>query len=158
MVYQGSAVSLGVGASTIVITSFLVALTDGKIDPSERRMLGVLYVALRVAMFSILGTTALIAALKPAQFDGIETYLIILIAALFANAILMTKHWISSKIGPAIQAGTWYTLGFVMTIYAFSLFSFTPLGFATLYGTDILIAIVIVNAFMLRMKHKAKEK
>ena len=52
-IYFGSAIALGVGASTIVIVGFLVAISDGDLDRSERRMLGVIYWALRAAMFSM---------------------------------------------------------------------------------------------------------
>ncbi|MCA9367270.1 hypothetical protein KC887_03335 [Candidatus Kaiserbacteria bacterium] len=148
VIFQASSICLGVGASTLAISSFLAALYDNQIDPSERRMLGVIYVTLRVAMVSIFITTALIAWFGPQFFGTYMHYLWVLIAVLFVNATAMTKHWIPSKFGPAIQAATWYTLGFMVTIHMFQLFSVSWFAFGLLYAADIVTAYVVVNGYL----------
>ncbi len=142
-----SSVAIGVGASTLAIASFLVALSDGQIDQSERRMMGVIYFALRVAMVMISVSLLAIGLLFPGSIQS-STFLWVLLFALIANAILMTYHWISFKIGPAFQAATWYTVGFMMSIEAFSLLPLTWSMFLTLYVIDIFVAILVVNILM----------
>ena len=61
-VIQSFAISLGVGSSTLAIVNFFVAIDDGKIDDTERKMMGVVYIILRIAMVMILFTTAIVAA------------------------------------------------------------------------------------------------
>jgi len=146
-IYFGTAISLGVGASSVVIAAFLVALMDGKIDLGERRMLGVVYFSLKVAMLSIAATLGLMTINDPQFLPGVPYYWL-LTFILFFNAWLMTKHYISSKFGPSIQAATWYTLGFLVTIDMFALYELSPLFFLTLYAIDILLAVLIVNLFI----------
>ncbi|HEX4799061.1 MAG TPA: hypothetical protein VFV22_00790 [Candidatus Paceibacterota bacterium] len=148
IIMNTSAIGLGVGASTLAIISFLVALHDGTIDTSERRMLGVIYSLLRFAMVSILITLILIIWLQPSLFGSQTTYIVILVGIIFLNAIAMTKHWISSKVGPALQAASWYTLGFISTIHMFSLYKIDALAFVILYGIDIVFFIVLVNVLL----------
>jgi len=157
VIYFNTAVSLGVGGSSIVIASFLVALADGKIDQPERALLGVIYVTLRVAMASILAMLVYIALVAPDILPSI-LYFGIMVAVLYLNAILMTKHWISSKLGPALQAATWYTLGFVTVIDAFTLYEVSLAFFLTLYLVDIVIAVAAVNGIMLYLTQRRKAR
>lgn len=151
-----SFVGLGIGSSSLAISSFFVAIHDGGIDQSERRMLGMIYIALRIAMVGILITTVLLELLRSEFFGITVMYLGVLLFMLYGNAIAMTKHWISAKFGPAIQAGTWYTLGFLTTIYAFNLYSVTPLNFVILYGCDVLLFMVIVNGYLRYQNRKTQ--
>ncbi len=152
-----SSVAIGVGSSTLAIASFLVALSDGQIDQSERRMMGVIYTSLRVAMVMITLSLFMLGILFPGSIMG-STYLWVLMLALVANSILMTKHWISFKIGPAFQSATWYTLGFMMTIEAFALLPLSWSVFLTLYAADVVVAILLVNALMYYLAHKRTAK
>jgi len=145
--------SIGVGASTLVIASFFVALYDGQIDPSERRMLGVIYWLLRYAMVMIAVAMGLVTWFAPETFYTLP-YFWALVAVLFVNAFLMTKHWISPKLGPAIQAGTWYTVGFLHTIELFNMLEITPLIFLSLYAVDILFMLLVVNGYLTFVKKK----
>lgn len=149
-----SAISLGVGASSLAIAGFLTAISDGSFDAGERRIMGVVYVSLRIAMAMIVATLLLFWLVYPDVLSTI-TKQVMLMVLLCVNAFLMTKHYISPKIGPAFQAATWYTLGFVFTIDAFDLFEVTMPLFILLYIVDILLAIGIVNGFM---KHYAKKR
>lgn len=142
-----SSTALGVGSSTLAIASFLTALKDGQIEKSERQMLGVIYTALRVAMMMIFLSLGALTVLYPGSIQS-AVYLWILLGILTLNSILMTKHWISYKLGPALQAATWYTLGFKLTIEAFSLLPVTWVVFTSLYVVDIVIAVLAVNALL----------
>lgn len=149
-----SAVSLGVGSSTLAITSFFAAIADGNIDGSERRMLGVIYWVLRVAMVLILLTVSSLTWFFP---DTIAWPLFVwtLIFVIFANAILMTKRWIPVQVGPALQAASWYTLGFIFSIEMFNLMELNFISFVGLYAIDFLIAFCIVNGFMWLRKRRS---
>ena len=147
IIFYNTAISLGVGGSSIVIAAFLTALVDKKIDQSERALLGVIYITLRIAMAAIAVSLVYIGMMAPAVMPSLS-FVWIMVAALYVNAVLMTKHWISPKLGPAFQAATWYTLGFVVVIDAFALYALTPITFATLYVIDIAVAVIIVNCFM----------
>ncbi|MBY0537802.1 hypothetical protein K2P47_00200 [Patescibacteria group bacterium] len=152
-ILQGAAISLGMGASTLAIVNFFVAIADGKIEPDERKMMGVVYVVLRVAMVMILTTFVL---LLGAQYIvsgvvAINFALLTLISVLFINAILMTKRIMPSTVGPALQASTWYTQG-IMT-------AAVPLGYVLSYGqfllaymTMFVLAVSIVNGIMAYLK------
>lgn len=155
---HSSAIALGVGASTIAIAGFLTAIGDGKFDKSERRIMGVVYLSLRIAMVLIVLCTIAIMVLMHDFFGEFTMPLWILTVVLYVNAFLMTKHWISSKLGPAIQAGTWYTLGFLITAYVFDLFLLTPMISTYFYGATLVLAIVIVNACIKYLAWKRGKK
>lgn len=148
LVWFMSSVAIGVGSSTLAIASFIVALSDGQIDQSERRMLGVIYFSLRVAMVMIALSLFALGFLFPGTIKS-SLFLWVILFALVVNSIFMTKHLISFKIGPALQAATWYTLGFIMTIEAFALLPLTWSMFLSLYAIDVVVAIALVNGIML---------
>jgi hypothetical protein len=158
-IIQGYAISLGVGASTLAILNFFVAIADGKIDDTERRMMGVVYVVLRVAMVVILLSTL---ALLHLQFvyNGLNSITmlqwgqVIALAILFFNAALMTAHIMPSTFGPAIQAGNWYALGFLASLKALGVVNFSALEFFLAYITWLVLAVGIVNGTMALMKAK----
>lgn len=150
---QSFAISLGVGSSTLAIVNFFVAIADGKIDDTERKMMGVVYIVLRIAMVLILLTSLTLIGL-----DAVESNLSSLsmlsyaqltaLAILFLNATLMTAHIMPSTFGPAIQAGSWYTLGVLTAMGAQRIVDFSYLKFLLGYVTWLVLAIAIVNGFM----------
>lgn len=148
-----SSVGLGVGASTLAIASFLTALSDGKIDPSERRMLGVIYWTLRWAMVSIVATVAAVGYFYPGTLDT-APYVWILMIVLVGNAILMTLHKVPMWLGPGLQAATWYTLGFMFSIDAFALLEVDVSVFMILYAIDIAVVLVVVNTLVWWLKKR----
>ena len=158
-VIQGYATSLGVGASTLAILNFFAAISDGKIDDTERRMMGIVYVVLRVAMAAILLSTL---ALLHLQFiyAGLDSFTmlqwgqLLALAMLFINAILMTAHKMPTTFGPAIQAGNWYTLGFLTSLKALGIVSFSTSQFFLAYITWLVLAVAIVNGAMALLKAK----
>ena len=153
VVAHSSAIGLGVGASTLAITGFLSALgNDGAIDTGERRIMGVVYFSLRVAMALIVLTSLIVWFIDPDFFGLFTAPMWIMVAVLFVNAFLMTKHWITPKLGPAIQAGTWYTLGFLITIYVFGFYPITQTLFWSFYIADLILAVIIVNLCLKYLK------
>lgn len=159
-IIQSIAISLGVGASTLAIVNFFIAIADGEISPDERKMMGVVYVILRIAMGTILTTTFILLLLNHMQntagyLTAFKAGQWTLIFALFLNAFLMTKHLVSSKFGPAIQAGTWYALGILTALLPFSLNTFTYWHFLLGYGLMLALTIVVVN---LTMRHLLLKK
>ncbi len=153
IIIQSMAISLGVGGSTIAVLQFFTAIKDGKIEDSERKIMGVTYLVLRIAMVLILLSTAVVAGVMY-KFIGsafinpfiIGTWTIILV--LFLNAIGMTKRWIPSTFGPGIQAGSWYSLGFLISLVSLGLTSFTYVQFFLVYAGLLVLAIAIVNIVM----------
>jgi hypothetical protein len=77
---------------------------------------------------------------------------LILILALYANAVLMTKRIMPSTFGPAIQAASWYTLGVLAAIAPLSLTNFTLLQFGLMYAAILLLGISLVNGMMAYLK------
>src|SRR5690606_27499319 len=121
-VLMSIAVSLGVGCSTAAITQFVVAISDGQIDQTERKMLGAIYWLLRAAMAAIVVTLLIQAAFfyyLSGSLEFISPFMLSLwtaVGVLIVNAIGMTMHLVPSKIGPAVQAGSWYTLGVLLAL------------------------------------------
>jgi hypothetical protein len=158
-VLKSFAISLGVGSSTLAITNFFVAISDGKIDDTERKMMGVVYIILRIAMVAILVTTIITLG---ASYDGTwlrsfaayELGQMLVIFVLFANASLMTAHIIPSNFGPAIQAGNWYTLGTLSALQGLGFTHFTFTQFIFAYITWVLLALAIVNGIMAILRAK----
>jgi hypothetical protein len=144
IVWMMSAVALGVGASSLAISSFLVALNDGSIDQSERRMLKVIYWALRSAMVMIPLTVLVVTTLKPGIL-AVLPFIWIIIIILYLNALQMTFHWIKGIFGPALQAASWYTLGFLLSIELFDLAPLTWTLFVLLYLADIAFFYLLVK-------------
>jgi hypothetical protein len=152
-ILQSFSISLGVGSSTIAITSFFVAIADGSINADERKMMGVVYIILRVAMVLILITTLVLllrqyglggwGSLSPYHFGQL-----LVIAVLFINAVGMTLHIIPSNFGPAIQAGNWYTLGTLAALFPLGITTFSYTQFALSYIAWLILAISIVNGIM----------
>ncbi|HEY0964349.1 MAG TPA: hypothetical protein VGE31_00970 [Candidatus Paceibacterota bacterium] len=152
-ILQLFSISLGVGASTLAIVSFLVALADGNMEPGERRMLGVIFKVLRVAMVAILVTTLGLMLLGMEVTSFVMAQLIV-IAMLYVNAILMTKHIMPKTLGPAVQAGTWYTLGTLTALVPLDLTNFGLVTFILIYIAILVLAIAIVNGLMGALKKK----
>ena len=146
-------ISLGVGSSTLAILNFFAAIKDGHIDETERRMMGIVYIVLRVAMVLILVSSFVLIAHEQEQPDllNLSPYVgaqLLTLFVLFFNAILMTLRVMSSTFGPAIQAGSWYTLGILSTLSVVNLTNFTLPLFLLCYITWMILAIGIVNGIL----------
>ena len=159
---QSFAISLGVGASTLAILNFFAAIADGTIDPTERRMMGIVYVVLRVAMVLILVTTLFLIVAEQASnnIGALSAFAfgpLTALAILFSNAILMSLHWMPSTFGPALQAGSWYTLGTLAALKSLQLTNFTYFEFLLGYLAWIVLAVGVVNGAMAWMKAQRDE-
>jgi hypothetical protein len=158
-VIQTFGLSAGVGSSTIAVSQFFAAISDGKIDESERRMMGVTYVVLRVSMGLTLFTTTVLGAILyyyagmgTMYFNPFTVGTWLIIAVLFLNAVAMTKHWLPATLGPGIQAGSWYTLGVMFAFVPLGLTTFTFTQFLLAYAGMVCLAIAIVNGVMNHLK------
>lgn len=158
-IIQTFSISLGTGASTLAIINFFVAIADGTIDETERKMMGIVYIVLRVAMVLILLTTMLLIApeyssVGLAGLSAFSVGQIVVLLVLYTNALLMTAHLIPTTFGPAIQAGSWYTLGTLVALQILGMTGFTLLDFFMAYVTWVILAVSIVNGTMAWMKAK----
>jgi hypothetical protein len=161
-IIQSMGISLGVGGSTLAILNFFHAIADGKIDETERNFMGVTYLVLRVAMGIILVTSLLLAfigylAHGSDYFTGYVTAQALLTGALFINAFLMTLHYMPSTFGPAIQASTWYSLGFLLALYAQGHSYVHILVFIFAYSTFVFFAVSFINSVMAYLKDKREK-
>jgi len=162
-IIQSFSISLGVGSSTLAILNFFAAIADGKIEPAERRMMGIVYIILRIAMVLILGSTMYLLATEFAtgeifNLSAFALGQLTVIGVLYLNAVLMTAHVVPSALGPSVQAGSWYTLGTLSALVPLSLTNFTYLQFILGYLTWVVLATIIVNSTMLIMKSKHASK
>lgn len=158
-IVQGVAISLGVGTSTIAIVNFFAAIADGVIDQTERHMMGYVYFVLRIAMVLILITilitfTSEFVSTGTLYLGTATAATLILVALLYANAILMTCRIMPSTVGPALQAATWYTLGAMASFASLGLITFSLLTFMLGYASVVLLAVAIVNGIMAYLKSK----
>lgn len=153
------AISLGVGSSTVAITHFFSAIADDIIDETERRMLGIAYVILRVAMIITLLSTIFLLTSEYSMkgITGISTFAyaeLLVLLVLYTNALLMSARLVPSTLGPALQTGSWYTLGTLLAMQTLGLTHFTFLSFFMGYATWLILAIGIVNGIMATLKVK----
>lgn len=163
-ILQSFSISLGVGSSTLAITNFFTAIADGTIDETERRMMGIVYVVLRIAMMGILLTMAAMVLLQwqagTLLLTGPLFAEVLIVTVLFLNAFLMTKRVMPSTIGPGLQAGSWYALG---TLKALALQGVTVAGpyfvtFLLAYAAWLVLAVGIVNGIMAILKSKREKE
>jgi hypothetical protein len=160
MLVLSIAVSLGVGCSTVAIAQFFGAIKDGEIDPAERRMMGVVYFLLRVAMGAILVTLFIQAAIIyhiTGDFLYISPYfqaLYTAVAVLFLNAVGMTMKYIPSSIGPALQATSWYTIGILTALVSLNLAGFAYTEFLLLYAGAFILVAAGINIAMKQLKSR----
>lgn len=160
-VTQSFSISLGVGASTLAVLNFFAAIADGEIDDSERRMMGVVYTVLRVAMVAILFTTLVLIVMTetmPLALSGYTAAILLAVAILYGNAILMTQHLIPNTIGPALQAGSWYTLGILSAIAPLGYTQHPAWCYLLGYLAVLLLAVAVINGTMAWMKQRAQTR
>jgi len=162
-ILQSFSISLGVGSSTLAVTNFFVAIADAKIDETERKMMGIAYVVLRVAMILILTTTVLLLAgtfvrTGYVPFSPFYVAQLVVLFVLFLNAVLMTLRIMPSTFGPAFQAGNWYTLGTLQALFAQSLTNFTYLQFFLSYIAGLVLMVSVINGTMAYLKHQQQKK
>jgi hypothetical protein len=155
-VLQSVGISLGVGSSTLAILNFFHAIADGKIDENERNFMGITYMVLRVAMGIILVTALLLAVIGYIEGGAFFTSYVaaqaILVSVIFINSALMTLRLMPSTFGPAIQASSWYALGFISALQVFGFNNFSLWLFVFAYSTFIFFAISFINAMMAYLK------
>ncbi|MBI4087180.1 hypothetical protein HY416_04385 [Candidatus Kaiserbacteria bacterium] len=149
-VISSMAVSLGVGSSTFALVFYFMATHSPTLHETGRPYQKVVYIVLRVAMVLIL----LMEILKIGfyMYNGVSVkellaadvlaFMWTVVAVLFVNPVLMTFHYMPKKIGSAIQATSWYTLGVVSALPGDILYSYLPLVL-TYAGCVVAMAVVI---------------
>jgi hypothetical protein len=148
------AISLGVGCSTVAITQFFAAMADGRVDDGERRMMGKVFILLRISMVAILLTMLVqggIIYYLTDNFLFISPFFMAaytVVAVLFVNAIGMTMHLVPRSIGPAVQASSWYTLGVMFSLIPLGLTSFTFMQFGLVYLGVMMLTVAGINVAM----------
>lgn len=156
-VLQSIFISLGVGSSTLAILNFFSAIKDGNIDQTERRMMGIVYVILRISMVGILFTTVTLLAptitTNASALAAVSIAQLIIIAVLFANSALMTMRKMPAKYGPGIQAGSWYTLGIIAAFQLQGMVDYAVIDFVIGHVLVMIAAIAVVNIVMKRTAH-----
>lgn len=162
-IIQTFSIALGTGSSTLAIINFFAAIADGTIDETERRMMGIVYIVLRVAMVSILLTSTflIVQQYTSGSPDGITGFMlsqIVVLAVLFINAMLMTAHLVPSTIGPGLQAGSWYTLGVLVALQELQQTDFSIFQFLLGYSAWLILAIGIVNGIMAVLKARRQSR
>ena len=115
--------------------------------------MGITYIVLRVAMVFILLTTAGLAAIGLSQVGTEYTNNFILAqflltTVLFINATLMTAKVMPSTLGPAIQAASWYALGFTLALLPHGLTNFNFPIFLACYVVFICAVTYLVRHVM----------
>lgn len=158
-VAQIISICLGTGSSTLAVLNFFNAISDGIIDATERRMMAGTYLVLRTATHIIFITTLTLAIIGylASALSYFTPYIIaqfILISVLYLNSYLMTKKVISSKYGPAIQAGSWYLLGFGVALLTLSMTDFSLLTFFIAYALELIFSYLVINYTMSHLKKK----
>jgi hypothetical protein len=143
---------LAAGASTFALTFYFMGIKDGTIDPSERRFMGAVYFALRVALVVIIVTEVFYVV-----YYGIEAFTLVqtaevlwfrwmLLGIIIANALLMQIHKMPMWLGPALAGGSWYALFFA------SVWPELTLSFGTLslyYGIFIVFMVLLLQGIRL---------
>jgi hypothetical protein len=90
-------------------------------------------------------------------YDYFTPYVIaqcVLIVVLFVNAALMTARIMPSSCGPAIQAGSWYLLGFGLALYTLGLADFSIPLFIVAYAIELAFAYFLINSVMHYQRYK----
>ncbi len=162
-ILQVMAISLGVGSSTLAVLNFFIAIKDGKIDDTERHFMGVTYTVLRIAMILILISTLILAyyGFSTAGLEYFTHYIIAqfsLVLLLFINATLMTLHIMPSSFGPAIQASSWYALGFNLALLTVGDTSISFLAYGFIYLVMFMVAYGVINGVMAHLKDKRERE
>lgn len=139
------ALGLAAGASTFAVAFYLGAFSDGVIDQSERRFMGIVYFVIRTALAIIVATQfILLSSFIPDRLSLLlndPTFVLnwIILAVIMGNAVLMTLHKMPMWLGPALAGGSWYSL-FILHNYPAQMAVPLPvlialyLGFLLLFG------------------------
>jgi len=143
------ALSLGVGASTFALVFHFMGMRGSAARSEGKPYQRVVYIVLRIAMAVILlveiGKVILYIqnglTLEDARAAHTLLFLWTLIVVLYGNALLMTLHLMPMRVGPAIQAASWYALG-VLTALPVVTFTYLPLMLSYLGGI-VALAVVI---------------
>jgi len=116
--------TLGIGSSTFALIFYIQFLSDGEMDPTERRVLKTVFFVLRLGMAFIISGLLFFFVLEQASGRSLLNDVGFLIQAtimgvIVGNAVLMTLHYMPMWLGPVLAGGSWYAL-FLIRFVPFS--------------------------------------
>lgn len=151
-VYQFG-VSLGVGASTVAITLWLIAQSAGPMNSDKGMMLKGIYKILRVGMVAIGAGLVLSLLFHTVARDLQYAMQWAFFGVLCMNAILMTYHKIPMSFAPALQAATWYAL-FLITVLPIALLP--EIVVAVIYIAWVFVVYLVIRAILMHINERTK--
>jgi hypothetical protein len=154
-------ISMGVGASTLAVVQFFSAVADGEVSPDERRMIGLVYSVLRIAMLGILAIISIEVLLMLVAYNlGALTpqfiFTLFLLLVLSVVTILHGSGILPSSVGPTIQVSTWYTLGIAHSLERFGYSDFNVTQFIFIFLLIALLIAAFINV-VLWVLHKKRQ-
>lgn len=146
-------VGLCLGVSTIAMTFYFYVVAHGRTEPSQNKMMHIVYSVLRLGMVlvCISELTDVIYNYHINNFiywtDNPELLMrLTIFAVIIFNAIAMQKHWITMWLGPVLAGGSWYAYFF------FSVWTETESTYPTLLlGYTCWLALVAIILLVLRL-------
>lgn len=114
------AISIGAGASTVLVAQSLIAVKDNKVTPDEQNLLGVVMLLIRLAILLLFLTQSWLTAIVYTNleinlsiFSAVNTLTWALLGILFIAFVFIDYGVINRQLGVSIQLSTWYSLVFV---------------------------------------------
>lgn len=147
---------LAAGASTFALTFYYMGIKDGEINKSERRFMGAVYFALRVAIVAIIATEVFyvwyygIEAFPLVETTEVLIFRWMLLGIIIVNAVLMQLHKMPMWLGPALAGGSWYALFFATVWPELDLPFATLVGYYVIFLVFMLIALRIIKLLYLK--------
>ncbi len=114
------AISIGAGASTVLVAQSLVAVRDNKVTADEQNLLGIVMLLIRMAIVLLFLTQAWLTAIVYTSlninltiFAAVNTLTWALLGVLFIAFVFIDYGIINRQMGVSIQISTWYSLVFI---------------------------------------------
>ena len=114
------AISIGAGASTVLVAQSLVAVKDRKITTDEQNLLGVVMLIIRMAILLLFLNQAWLTAIvytnvnnNLTSFTAVNTLTWALLGVLFIVFVFIDYGIINRQLGVSVQLSTWYSLVFI---------------------------------------------
>lgn len=149
---------LAVGAETIVLISYVVAMRDGTVNEIETRFSRAVHRALAVGIASIILSGAAITAVHSVLGEGVvfaPVFLFkwLLVAVLAGAYLLQRRKPFSHFVAEGLVGGTWYAL-FLVHILAPDI---TWVNFATLYAVFMVGFVAVWSAIVVLSRDRSKQ-
>ena len=114
------AISIGAGASTVLVAQSLVTIKDNTVSKDEQNLLAIVMLLLRMAILLLFITQAWFTAfvyidtsINLSIFMSVNTLTWTLLGVLFITFVFIDYAIINRQMGVSIQIATWYALIFI---------------------------------------------